>query len=67
MATVYKPGDKVPASGIYDVLHDSEHTERHQVTVIYGKIFPPCNHCGNKVRYKLAYKAKHIESHDLFK
>jgi len=64
---VFKPGDKCKASGIYDVIHDTEHSERHQVTVVYNDHFPPCNHCGEDVRFKLAYKAIHIHSHKHFK
>jgi hypothetical protein len=37
------------------------------VTCIYGEHFPPCNHCGHHVRFKLAIKALHISQHDHFK
>jgi hypothetical protein len=63
----FKPGDEVQASGIYDVIHDPVHTARHQVTCVYGKKFPPCNHCGHHVRFRLAVAAIHITSHDHFK
>ena len=39
---IFKPGDKVPNSGIYDATHDRNHTARHQVTCVYGEPFPPC-------------------------
>jgi hypothetical protein len=39
----------------------------HEVTCVYGKPFPPCNKCGHHVRFKLKYKAIHIESHEHFK
>lgn len=42
----FKPGDIVPHSGIYRVLHDTHHRSEHEVTCVYGKKFPPCNHCG---------------------
>jgi hypothetical protein len=46
---LYKPGDTVPESGIYDVFHDSldghEHAHPHQVTAIRGVLFPPCRAC----------------------
>jgi formamidopyrimidine-DNA glycosylase len=64
---VFKPGDKVQRSGIYRVTHDGEHREAHEVTCVYGKKFPPCNHCGNHPRFKLVYGAKHIEQDDDFK
>jgi len=43
MPTTYKPGEKVPKSGIYLVLHDQNHEQQHEVTCIMGKIFPPCS------------------------
>jgi hypothetical protein len=40
----FKPGDKVPTSGIYDVIHDKldgdDHAHAHQVTAISGTVFP---------------------------
>ncbi|MGA2426379.1 MAG: hypothetical protein ABSG07_20450 [Terriglobales bacterium] len=64
---LFKPGDKVPHSGIYDVIHDPVHTQRHQVTCVFDDTFPPCNHCGGHVRFRLAVKALHITHHDDFK
>ncbi len=63
----FKPGDKVPNSGIYDVVHDTVHHDRHQVTCVYGEPFPPCRHCGNSVRFRLAIAAIHIKAHEHFK
>jgi len=64
---VFEPGDSVPASGVYRVIHDAFHTQEHEVTCVYGKIFPPCNHCGHHPRFVLKYRAQHIESHEFFK
>lgn len=61
----YKPGEKVPASGIYTVTHDSSHLESHDVTCIKDKPFPPCNDCAHP-RFKLKYKARHIGDHPSF-
>lgn len=63
---IFKPGDKVPNSGIYEVEHDPNHVAKHEVTCVYGKPFPPCNHCGHHVRFKLVRAAKHIALHDEF-
>jgi hypothetical protein len=63
----FKPGDKVEASGIYRVTHDLNHTAEHEVTVVFGKRFPPCNQCGHYVRFILVKRARHIEQHDDFK
>lgn len=64
---VFKPGETVPRSGIYRVVHDTIHSEEHEVTCVYGKRFPPCNHCGHSVRFALVYPAQHIEHNENFK
>jgi hypothetical protein len=64
---VFKPGQIVEASGIYTVTHDVYHRDVHEVTCVRGKPFPPCNHCGHHVRFKLKYAAHHIDTHEHFK
>jgi hypothetical protein len=64
---VFKPGDEVPHSGIYRVIHDTYHREEHEVTCVYGKKFPPCNHCGSHPRFVLLRMAQHIEWNEHFK
>jgi hypothetical protein len=49
MSDTYQPGDKVKKSGIYAVLHDGTHEEKHEVTCVAGKTFPPCHGCGADV------------------
>lgn len=65
----FKPGEKVPTSGIYDVVHDrldgEHHAEPHQVTAISGKVFPPCRGCHGGVRFRLHVAAEHIDTQDL--
>ena len=63
---VFKPGDKVPHSGIYQVVHDRNHAEQHDVTCVFGKIFPPCKGCGSHPRFKLVRAARHIETSEQF-
>lgn len=65
-ATEYKPGDKVPRSGIYKVVHDTTHHEDHEVTCIFDKKFPPCRGCDHP-RFTLVRAAQHIELHKEFK
>lgn len=60
-------GDKVPHSGIYDVLHDKHHPQKHQVTCIFGRTFPPCRGCGHNVQFRLSVKALHITADPAFK
>lgn len=68
---VLKPGDRVPASGIYEVIHDKldgdDHAHAHQVTAIAGTVFPPCRGCHGGVRFQLHLAAEHIEAHGHFK
>ena len=64
---IFKPGDTVPHSGIYRVVHDSHHTKEHEATCVYGKRFPPCNDCGEHPRFILQRLAQHIDSNDNFK
>jgi hypothetical protein len=66
VGTVYKPGDTVESSGIYEVTHDTTHAQRHEVTCVYGKKFPPCRGCKHP-RFKLVRAAQHIESNEHFK
>lgn len=67
MSEQFKPGQKVPKSGIYRVLHDKNHVKEHDVTCVYGEIFPPCNGCGPHPRFSLIKAATHISNHDSFK
>ena len=67
MAVQYKPGEKVPESGIYTVAHDSYHAVRHEVTCVRGEHFPPCRGCGSKVRFTLSRAAMHVSEHHHFK
>lgn len=64
----FKPGQKVPQSGIYRVEHDTVHpTSNHEVTCVNGEPFPPCNHCGHDVRFVLVRAAHHLATHKFFK
>ncbi len=56
----YKPGEVVPTSGIYEVVHDKRHTQDHEITAVRGEKFPPCNGCGQHPRFKLRRAAHHI-------
>ena len=49
---IYKTGDEVPSSGIYQVLH-KEHRLPCEVTLVGGEPFPPCSKCGMIVTFKL--------------
>ena len=62
----FKPGDTVPRSGIYKVVHDPNHATSHEVTCVYNKTFPPCRGCRHP-RFILVRAAQHVESNEHFK
>ena len=53
---VFQPGEVVPESGVYTVLH-ADHRQRHWATIFKGDRFPQCAHCGKAVRFALARPA----------
>ena len=67
----FKPGEKAPVSGIYDVTHDKldgdDHAHSHQVTAIAGDVFPSCRGCKALVRFRLHLHAEHISTHGHFR
>lgn len=67
MAQTYKPGEEVKISGVYRVAHDAHHVGEHDVTCVLGNKFPPCNYCGQHVRFLLARPAQDIEHDPNFK
>ena len=53
---VFQPGDLVPESGVYTVVHD-HHRQEHSATIFKGRHFPQCARCGDKVRFMLVQRA----------
>lgn len=56
----YKPGDTVRQSGIYEVIHETEHRTAHDVVMISGDAFPICETCDQNVRFRLVRTAPYI-------
>lgn len=56
----YQPGDEVPESGVYQVLH-YRHRLYHEVVICRGGQFPSCAECGNNLRYRVVRTAPPIE------
>ena len=56
----FRSGDKVKESGIYEVLHDRDHRTAHDVVMLAGDVFPPCETCDQKVRFRLVRTAPYI-------
>ena len=63
---LFKPGDSVPQSGIYEAIHRA-HRESHHVTAAGGGIFPECNICNGDVRFRLVRHATPIEADEDFR
>ena len=66
LGDVFKSGDRVQNSGIYQVIHDPAHHEPHEVTVLYGKRFPHCRAC-EYTRFMLVRGAENVETDGNFK
>jgi hypothetical protein len=60
MGQEFKPGEKVPSSGVYRVEH-KEHREEHDATLREGEQFPTCTVCTEEVRFRLVQSAKLID------
>jgi hypothetical protein len=56
-----KVGDEVPESGIYRVSH-REHRVPHEVTLLKGERFPPCDKCDGAVLFKIVRLAPQLSS-----
>jgi hypothetical protein len=56
----HRSGDVVRQSGIYEVIHDRNHREAHEVVMISGENFPDCETCKEKVRFRLIRTAPYI-------
>jgi hypothetical protein len=56
----YKPGQTVPRSGIYSVLH-ADHRMPHRASFKAQETFPPCGQCADQVRFELVVAAEEEE------
>ncbi len=54
---VYKPGDRVPKSGVYRVYHH-QHRLMHEATLEKDTRFPQCRTCKSKVQFSLVHPVK---------
>ncbi|HEV2991813.1 MAG TPA: hypothetical protein VG759_25480 [Candidatus Angelobacter sp.] len=55
--TFYKPGEAVPKSGIYRVLHKN-HRDPHETSLQSEQVFPACKQCGTMVKFELLLAAE---------
>jgi hypothetical protein len=49
----FLPNSEVPEDGVFWV-HHYQHRETHLVQITRGEQFPPCQKCGERVRYERA-------------
>jgi hypothetical protein len=63
---LFKPGDAVRESGIYEVVHDAAHRSAHEVVMIANDHFPACDTCIDQVRFRLIRTAPYIFSDEDF-
>jgi len=55
-----KPGDIVPESGIYQVLHSRCTSPVREASFVTGQQLPSCRVCGSRVRFQLKQHIPHI-------
>jgi hypothetical protein len=60
----FRPGDQVPATGIYTASHH-QHRAPHEVFAVQGDRFPACRRCGSHASFTLVRAASQVEAdHD---
>ena len=57
---LFKPGQTVPESGIYEVIHEADHRQAHDAVMIRGNDFPNCEICDQQVRFRIVRTAPYI-------
>ncbi len=57
MKKLFKPGQAVPTSGLWEIIGPRGGDTNKEVTAVKGKTFPPRPKAGET--YRLAEKAKH--------
>jgi hypothetical protein len=59
-AQLFSAGETVRETGIYEVIHDRGHRTAHEVVMLAGDSFPPCDICVERVRFRLVRTAPYI-------
>jgi len=57
----FKPGDKVPVTGIYTTSH-YQHRLPHEVFAVEGEEFPACRRCGSRAAFSLFQSVSHVDT-----
>jgi len=59
-SNTYWAGEKIPASGVYSVVHTNNHAVPHDVVILARGEFPACVECGGRVYFTLAKMGEDI-------
>lgn len=62
----FRPGDRVPTTGIYTATH-YQHRMPHEVFAVEGERFPLCRRCGERTHFTLLHHATRIDEDQDFK
>ncbi len=57
--SMFKPGQKVLESGVYNAVHHPEHRHSHSLLLRVGDAFPRCSRCESTVFLKV-FTAPHF-------
>lgn len=57
----FKPGDRVPITGVYTAGH-YQHRLPHDVFAMADDLFPECRRCGRRVSFSLSQSTTHIDA-----
>jgi hypothetical protein len=57
---MFLPGQPVLESGIYEVIHDKNHRQAHEAVMYRSDLFPVCDQCELRVRFRLIRSAPYI-------
>ncbi len=56
----FRAGEMVRQSGIYEAIHEGAHRSPHDVVMIESDLFPKCDTCSDRVRFRLLRTAPYI-------
>jgi hypothetical protein len=66
-AKEYRAREVCGQSGVFCAVHSEQHTPDHDVTVLYGHIFPRCSHHGCEAKFVLVAAGQNVNSNNWFK
>jgi hypothetical protein len=67
VADEFHAREECKQSGVYTAVHEPQHTPDHDVTVLYGHVFPRCGHHGCNPKFVLAMAGQNVNSNNWFK